>query len=150
MAIALRRILGLARRRWLGGDDDRIVALEARMTEAEQARAQIVDLRAQIVDLSAQIVDLRAQLDALVKDHAARLAAAEHKLAAEEQLRGMADARLVHLERLLGLAAGKQANSTELIERLLEVRLGQVESRFATVVEKRVGESLARHGASAS
>lgn len=116
MAVALRRVLGLARRRWRGDDANRIAALEERLAASELA------LRL----AEAALAQSRDELRALIE---LKSGEALHKAATLEQLGAMMEARLTHVERCLGLVAGAPAESAEPLERLLEMRLGQVESR---------------------
>lgn len=134
MAAALRRVLGLARRRWRGDDADRLAALEERLARSEQALQRAEEARAQAED------DLRARLAearrAMIDGESAMA-----RVATLEQQRGMLETRLLHLERCVGVAAGQPSDPVELVDRLLEIRLGQVESRIVAVLGRQANRS---------
>ena len=133
MAVALRRVLGLARRRWRGDDADRLAALEERLARSEQALQRAEEARAQAeAALRARLADdRRAMIDGEI---APRVDSVMTKVATLEEVRGMFETRITHLERCIGVAVGQPSDAVDLVDRLLEIRLGQVESRFVALL----------------
>lgn len=140
MASALRRVLGLARRRWRGDDVARIAELEQRLAASEEALQRAEDARTRAgIELDARLAaDKRAMIEAEI---APRIDGAMLRVATLEQVLGMLETRITHLERCIGVVAGQPSDVAQHVERLLEIRLGQVESRILGVLGSQASPS---------